>query len=87
MKYIIRHSIALEINTSTWIPYHHTMPDERILKRFVELGGYLVTVGSDAHVAPHAASGFDEAIAMLKRNGLDNIYYFEKRIPIQCTIR
>ena len=86
LEYIIGHGIAMEINTSTWISYRFTMPDERILKRFVELGGYLVTLGSDAHVAANAASGFAEAVAMLKSNGISNIFYFEKRTPIACAI-
>lgn len=86
LKYIIEHEIAMEINTSSVSAYHWTIPDERIIKRYRELGGYLVTLGSDAHTAEKAAGGFEEAIDILKRNGFQHIYYYEKHKAIPCAI-
>ena len=87
LRLIIARGIALEVNTSSLLTCSWTMPDQRILRRYRELGGYLVTLGSDAHVASHAAGSFPEAVAMLERIGFNNIYYFEQRRAIPCAIR
>ena len=86
LRFIIARGIALEVNTSSLLTCSWTMPDERILRRYRELGGYLVTLGSDAHVAAHAAYGFTEALAMLGRIGFSDVYYFEKRRAVPCAI-
>lgn len=52
LKEIINRGIALEINTSSLdTDYTFLMPDIPIIKRYKELGGYLLTLGSDAHIA------------------------------------
>ena len=56
------------------------------LEKYKELGGYLVTLGSDAHVTHKAAVAFEEALALLKECGFRNIFYYENRIAIQCTV-
>ncbi len=86
LRLIIDRGIALEVNTSSLGMCPWTMPDERILRRYRELGGYLVTLGSDAHVAAHAAHGFPETVAMLGRIGFADVYYFEKRRAIPYAI-
>ena len=86
LAYIIEHKIAMEVNTSSLKRYHWTMPDEQIIKRYREMGGYFITLGSDAHMAEHAASGFEQALAMLKRIGFSEIYYYEKHQAIPCAI-
>ncbi len=87
LKEIISRSIALEINTSCkGGGYGEFMPEEWIIKAYKQLGGHLVTLASDAHAAQNAAYYFDEALAMLKRNGFENIYYFKNRFSCQCKI-
>lgn len=84
---IIRKGIALEVNTSCLdTPYNELMPSEVILKRYFELGGYLITLGSDAHIPQNASHGFTRAKEVLKKIGFENIYFFENRIPIQCKL-
>ena len=39
-------------------------PDETIMRRFKELGGEIVTVGSDAHDAPRVGSTAGRAMAL-----------------------
>lgn len=86
LVYIIEHKIAMEINTSSLRTCHWTMPDNPIIKRYRELGGYLITLGSDAHMATHAARGFEETATMLKCIGFQEIYYYEKHQAIPCPI-
>lgn len=87
LREIIKRGIALELNTScTDTPYDEFLPNEAIIKRYKELGGYLITLASDAHVPKNAAHNFDKAAAFLKEAGFENIYYFKNRIPIQCKL-
>ncbi len=87
LKEIIRKGIALEVNTSCLdSPYNELMPNKNILMRYFELGGYLITLGSDAHISQNASHGFTRAKEVLKNIGFENIYFFENRIPIQCKL-
>ncbi len=80
LKRIIEREIALEINTSCrGSAYNEFMPEEWIVALYRELGGSLVTLGSDAHMASNASHSFDDAIKMLKSNGFEQAYYYKKR--------
>jgi histidinol phosphatase-like PHP family hydrolase len=56
------------------------------LKKYLDMGGYLVTLGSDAHKEEHASRRFSEALRALKDLGFQNIYYYKNRIPYPITI-
>lgn len=56
-------------------------PCAAVLKRYRELGGEIVTVGSDAHDAGNIASHFDRAAEVLKACGFRYYCVFEKRSP------
>lgn len=87
LKLIIARGIALELNTSGIRgPYGEFMPTEWILAKYRQLGGYLVTLGSDAHVSAHLGHGLDQGIALLKRLGFRHYFYYVNRIAIQCSI-
>ncbi len=80
LQSIIEKNIALEINTSCiGSAYNEFLPEEWIVALYKELGGSLVTLGSDAHIAENASHCFDEAVKMLKRNGFDRAYYYKNR--------
>ena len=63
------------------------MPGRELVQRYYDMGGYLVTLGSDAHAADKANKAFGEAVAMLKEIGFENIYYYKGRKAYQCRIR
>ncbi len=87
LKIIIEKNKALEVNTSgIGTSLGDTMPPKWVVKKYRELGGELVTIGSDAHVAQNAGNWFDGAIQMLKSLGFDAYYYYEKRKPQRCDI-
>lgn len=52
-----------------------------VLKRYRELGGEIITIGSDSHDAPHIAEHFDRAAEALKECGFRYYTVFEKRTP------
>ncbi len=86
---IITRGIALEINTSCMSAnsnYCEWMPEEWIVALYKQMGGYLITTGSDAHIAKNAANSFDKLYAMLKTYGFKNSYFYKNRCAIPCAI-
>lgn len=82
LRTLIKNNSGLEINTSAYRygtsePY----PNDLILKRYRELGGEIVTIGSDSHIACHVAKDFDKAYQLLKDCGFDYYTVFNKRKP------
>ena len=86
LSIIIKQGIALEVNTSSYGMIDDFMPSKDILKKYKEMGGYLITVGSDAHTSKNASKYFDEALGTLRELGFENIFYYKKRKPYQITI-
>lgn len=56
-------------------------PNLEILIRYKELGGKIITIGSDAHKIDDMCSNFDKAAKLLKQIGYKNYAIFENRIP------
>ncbi len=80
LEVIIDKSIALEINTSPLRKnYNETSPGRDIIKRFQQLGGQKITIGSDAHSPEHIVRDFDYVLNMLKDFPGLIPGYFEKR--------
>lgn len=87
LEYIIRHGISMEINTSGMGGGNgYYMPDEWIVEKYRDMGGYLITLGSDAHASENISKAFSEAAAMLKRLGFKHYYYYKNRINIPCAL-
>ena len=89
LRYIISHKIALEVNTSCLYErsgYFELLPSLNIIKMYRDMGGYLITTGSDAHIAENAANGFDTLYSTLGELGFKNIYYYKISLPVQCSI-
>ncbi len=79
---------SLEINTAALRqPLNKLSPEVDVLKRFKELGGKYVSVGSDAHYAEHLAADIDMAYNAALEAGFDSITFFEKRTPMQMRIK
>lgn len=87
LKRVIESGIILEVNTSSLSSkYDETMPEEWILKKYKDMGGYMISVGSDSHTAQNAGREFDRAYKMLKDIGFKNAFYVKKRYAIQYTL-
>lgn len=80
LKTLIKREKGIEINTSGLRGHlKTTFPKEEILKRYKELGGKIITVGSDAHFNKDYYAGIDQAIDLLKSLGFTEISSFNKR--------
>lgn len=89
LQYIIDRKTALEINTSCAYDgsgYCELLPEDWIIELYRDMGGYLLTTGSDAHIAGNSANSFDMLYEKLKKAGFKNTYYYKNRCAIQCTI-
>ncbi len=82
LEILIEKEIGLEVNTGA-IGYQlkELNPCTDVLKRYKELGGEMITVGSDAHAPANIARGFDRAAEILTGCGFRYYTVFEKRSP------
>ena len=60
--------------------------DLEIAKRYYELGGRLITLGSDSHAPDRVGRAFEQVIEKLKSIGFEKAYYFQNRKPISYEI-
>ena len=71
---LIDREIALELNVSTlWTGLGVTMPSMELLKLYVDCGGRLVTVGSDAHAPYQLGKAIRKGYALLATVGIDRV--------------
>lgn len=80
---LIQKGKGIELNTAG-LKYGlgHPHPTEDALKRYRELGGEILTLGSDGHKPEHVAYDFKKVPAILKDAGFSYYTVFEKRKPI-----
>lgn len=82
LKLLIEKGKGIELNTGGikkgMKDFH---PCIGILKRYKELGGEVITVGSDSHDALHIADSFERASEVLQECGFRYYTIFEKRTP------
>lgn len=73
---------GIEVNTASLAKgLRETNPCQSVIKRYRELGGEIITVGSDAHAPGQIACAFDRAAQLLKDCGFRYYTTFEKRSP------
>ena len=82
LKMAIYDGKGIEINTSC---FRYNMPDltpsSYILKRYKELGGEILTTGSDSHNPSQVAYGFEKVYPQLQDMGYKYICTFDKMKP------
>lgn len=83
LKNLIENGKGIEINCSGFRhpQLKEPIPSVEILKRYHELGGEIITVGSDAHLAEHAGSGLKKGYEVLRDIGFKYTTVYEKRKP------
>lgn len=82
LKTVIKNGKGMEFNTS----YHRyglkdTTPSVEILKLYKQLGGEILSLGSDSHSAEHLGAYMDEARDILKKVGFEYFCTYDKMIP------
>lgn len=83
LKTVIADGKGIELNTS----YHRyglndTTPCVEILKLYRDLGGSILTIGSDSHKPEHLGMYVKEAKTLLKELGFKNLCTYEKMKPV-----
>ena len=82
LKTLIEKEKGIELNTGGikkgMKEFHPCM---KILKRYRELGGEIITIGSDAHKPENVGEYFERAAQVLKECGFEYYCVFEKRSP------
>ncbi|OCN03928.1 histidinol phosphate phosphatase [Erysipelotrichaceae bacterium MTC7] len=82
LKIVIADGKGIEVNTSSFAyNLNDLTPAKDILQLYFDLGGRIVTLGSDAHIASRVADHFDQVAAILKEIGFTSYYTFAKMQP------
>lgn len=77
---LIERGQGIEVNTSSLrVGLLETHPQKAILKRYKELGGEILTIGSDAHCPKDLAFGFGQIPELLKNCGFEYYSIFKNR--------
>lgn len=89
LKQAIADGKGIEVNTSSWhYGLSDTQPSRDILHLYKNLGGRIITVGSDAHQTSYLAAHIKDAYAILRDEiGFTEIATFEHMQPIFHKLR
>ncbi len=83
LRQAIRDGKGIEVNTSS---HRYGLPDltpsRNILKLYRDLGGKIVTIGSDTHAPEHLGAYVRESQEELKALGFDSVCTFHKMEPV-----
>jgi histidinol-phosphatase (PHP family) len=83
LKETIYRGKGIEVNSSGLRQgLNSPIPDLDIIKRYRELGGEIITIGSDAHRPSDIADSFKYVSELLKEAGFKYSAHFEKRKPV-----
>ena len=83
LKTLIENGRGIELNCNRG---NMPLPDEKWLKLYRELGGEVITLGTDAHTTGHVGRSVRERQALLKSCGFTRFCTFEKQKPIWHTL-
>jgi len=82
LRELIQAGKGIEVNTSGFrYGVNQSHPHFDILKRYRELGGEILTVGTDSHKAIHIANDYEMLADGLRNLGYKYYTVFEKRLP------
>jgi len=82
LKLLIIKGKGIELNTGGFkYGLGHPNPTEDIIKRYRELGGEIITIGSDAHTPEHIGYDFKKVPDILKSAGFEYLTIFKNRKP------
>lgn len=82
-RYIIPLGKCIEVNTATYRNLgQREVPGEDWLRRYVQLGGEFITLGSDAHSPEYIHYRLDDAAEMARRAGIKYYATFDRMRPV-----
>lgn len=84
---LIYNGCGIEINTSGLRQnYGDTFPSLKYVKLYRELGGEILSIGSDAHTVEDLGKGILEGTEIALESGFTNLCYFKNRKPVFIKI-
>ena len=81
LKVLVSKGKGIEVNTSGYLTVGEPLPSEKIIRRFKELGGGLITIGSDAHTPDKVGQHAEEVLDIIA-DIFGFVCTFEDREPI-----
>jgi len=85
LKIIVEKGIGIELNMWLWHSSNVTPPDW-VIRRYRELGGEVVTIGSDAHSADGLGGGIEKGMKLLQDAGFSHFAFYRERKPVMLKI-
>ena len=80
LKELVKTNRGFEYNTAGFRnDLTHANPKDKILEKYKNLGGNIITLGSDSHFPDTISYKIDDGIKHLKDLGFDHISYFENK--------
>lgn len=87
LRFLVENGKGLEVNTQTLARgLKNANPWPEVLKRYKELGGEIITVGSDAHKPEAIGAGFNNAAEIMQACGFNYYCMFVNRSPLFQSI-
>lgn len=81
LKKIIFKNKGIEVNTSGYLLRSEGFPKKSIIQRYYELGGRIITIGTDSHTSDRIGQHVDDVIEILKNIGFTDVTTFTNQIP------
>jgi histidinol-phosphatase (PHP family) len=87
-RYLIQEGKALEINTKSYENHkgRTVVQDKDVLLRYREMGGEIISLGSDSHEPSRVGTGFPHFAGLLKSLGFRWTAHYESRKLIQLPL-
>lgn len=86
-RILIENGCGIELNTSGLRQkYGKPFPTLELLRLYRELGGEIITLGSDAHCADDLGKGVETGAVLLKAAGFSSVCYFQQRNPVFVSL-
>ena len=88
LKLAVKKDMALEVNTSNMSKFDNGfyMVDKYLVEMYRELGGRLISLGSDAHTPAYTGCDFENALKMVKSSGFSEYCFYKNRNPVMVKI-
>ena len=87
LKTIINNNLALEVNTAGYkYGLGQPNPQADILSRYLELGGEMITIGSDAECCSDIGCDIQAGLELLKSVGFKYFTVYKNRQPVMLRL-
>ena len=86
LEAVIRKGIAMEMNGQFFLSVDGQLPYYWIVEKYRSLGGYLITLSTDAHAPNEVGVGYEIRLRMLKETGFTHTFYYKDRKAVPCSL-